>query len=172
MKVVVGSDHAGFALKEHLKKMLAQWGHEVEDVGTHSTESTDYPDWGAAVGHRTVENKTLGVAVCGSGIGISIAANKVAGVRAALVSDSTAARLAREHNDANVLCLGERLVGPAVAEAEDRAWSGAATRGRRAARTRRSKRFVAPASRRAARPRTSRSSRAITTGAPGRARRR
>ena len=116
MKVVVGSDHAGFALKEHLKKVLTDWGHQVEDVGTHTTESTDYPDWGAEVGRRTVAEHTLGVAVCGSGIGISIAANKIAGVRAALVSDSTAARLSREHNDANVLCLGERLVGPAVAE--------------------------------------------------------
>ena len=116
MKIVVGSDHAGFQLKEHLKKVLADWGHQVEDVGTHSTESTDYPDWGAAVGRRAVAEHTLGVAVCGSGIGISIAANKVPGVRAALVGDATAARLARQHNDANVLCLGERLTGPAVAE--------------------------------------------------------
>jgi ribose 5-phosphate isomerase B len=116
MKVVVGSDHAGFQLKEHLKKVLVHWGHEVEDVGTHSTESTDYPEWGAAVGRRVVEEQALGLAVCGSGIGISIAANKVPGVRAALVSEATSARLSREHNDANVLCLGERLIGPAVAE--------------------------------------------------------
>jgi ribose 5-phosphate isomerase B len=116
MKVVVGSDHAGFQLKEHLKKVLVGWGHEVEDVGTHSTESADYPDFGAAVGRKVVELQARGVAVCGSGIGISIAANKVPGVRAALVSESTSARLAREHNDANVLCLGERLVGAAVAE--------------------------------------------------------
>jgi len=116
MKVVVGSDHAGFALKEHLKKVLVGWGHEVEDVGTHSTESADYPDFGAAVGRKVVELGTRGLAVCGSGIGISIAANKVPGVRAALVSESTSARLSREHNDANVLCLGERLVGSAVAE--------------------------------------------------------
>jgi ribose 5-phosphate isomerase B len=116
VKVVVGSDHAGFQLKEHLKGLLQKWGHEVVDVGTHSTESTDYPDYGEAVGRQVVEQHAIGLAVCGSGIGISIAANKVPGVRAALVGDATAARLSRQHNDANVLCLGERLVGPALAE--------------------------------------------------------
>jgi ribose 5-phosphate isomerase B len=118
MKFVVGSDHAGFALKEHLKKLLGDWGHDVVDVGTHSTESTDYPEYGAAVGRKVVElgAATRGVCVCGSGIGISIAANKIAGVRAALVTEPTAARLSREHNDANVVCFGERLIGRAVAE--------------------------------------------------------
>lgn len=116
MKVIVGSDHAGLKLKEHLKGLLQKWGHEVVDVGTHSTESTDYPDFGEAVGRKVVEQQAMGLAVCGSGIGISIAANKVPGVRAALVGDATAARLSRQHNDANVLCLGERLVGPALAE--------------------------------------------------------
>jgi ribose 5-phosphate isomerase B len=116
VKVVVGSDHAGFKLKEHLKELLQKWGHEVVDVGTHSTESTDYPDFGEAVGRKVVQEHALGLAVCGSGIGISIAANKVPGVRAALVGDATAARLSRQHNDANVICLGERLVGPALAE--------------------------------------------------------
>ena len=121
MKVVLGSDHAGFALKEHLKKLVSGWGHEAVDVGTHSTESTDYPDWGAAVGRKLMElqeggEEARGVCVCGSGIGISIAANKVAGVRAALVHDSTGARLARQHNDANVLCVGQRTVGEVVAE--------------------------------------------------------
>jgi ribose 5-phosphate isomerase B len=121
MKLVVGSDHAGFRLKEQLKELARSLGHEVLDVGTHSTESTDYPDWGTAVGTKVVEMEgagegVRGLCVCGSGIGISIAANKVPGVRAALVTDATAARLARQHNDANVLCLGERLVGGAVAE--------------------------------------------------------
>jgi ribose 5-phosphate isomerase B len=116
VKVVVGSDHAGFKLKEHLKELLQKWGHEVVDVGTHSTESTDYPDHGAAVGRAVVEQHAMGLAVCGSGIGISIAANKVPGVRAALVGDATAARLSRQHNDANVICLGERLIGAALAE--------------------------------------------------------
>jgi ribose 5-phosphate isomerase B len=120
MKIVVGSDHAGYALKEHLKSLLVRWGHDVIDLGTHSSESTDYPDYGAAVGRKVVElekeGPVRGLCVCGSGIGISIAANKVAGVRAALAYDTTAARLARQHNDANIVCVGERMVGPAVAE--------------------------------------------------------
>ncbi len=121
MKVVVGSDHAGFRLKEHLKEILKKWGHDVEDVGPSSTESVDYPDFGAKVGERVValqknDSAVRGLAICGSGIGISIAANKVPGVRAALVSEPTAARLSRQHNDANVLCLGERLIGEALAE--------------------------------------------------------
>jgi ribose 5-phosphate isomerase B len=124
MKVVVGSDHAGFRLKEHLKERLTAWGHDVEDVGTHSTDSCDYPLFGTAVGQRVVElgEGGRGVAVCGSGVGISIAANKVAGVRAALVQEPTAARLSREHNDANVICFGERLIGQAVAEEALRVW--------------------------------------------------
>jgi ribose 5-phosphate isomerase B len=116
MKIVVGSDHAGFQLKNHLKELLQKWGHEVVDVGTDSTDSTDYPDWGEAVGKKVMELQAMGLCVCGSGIGISIAANKVHGVRAALVHDSTEARLARQHNDANVLCLGQRTVGEVVAE--------------------------------------------------------
>jgi ribose 5-phosphate isomerase B len=116
VKVVVGSDHAGYHLKEHLKGLLQKWGHEVVDVGTNSTESTDYPDYGEAVGRMVVAERAFGLAVCGSGIGISIAANKVPGVRAALVGDATAARLSRQHNDANVVCFGERLVGPTLAE--------------------------------------------------------
>jgi ribose 5-phosphate isomerase B len=118
MRVVIGSDHAGLPLKEHLKEALARWGHTVEDVGTHSAESTDYPDFGAAVGRRVVElgGDARGVAVCGTGIGISIAANKVRGVRAAVVSECSAARLCRQHNDANVICFGERLIGRVLAE--------------------------------------------------------
>ncbi|HEY2744314.1 MAG TPA: ribose 5-phosphate isomerase B [Polyangia bacterium] len=127
MRVVVGSDHAGYNLKQYLKDRLTAWGHEVEDVGTHSTDSCDYPTFGVAVGKRVVAvfesgGEARGVAVCGSGIGISIAANKVAGVRAALVTEPTAARLSRQHNDANVLCFGERLIGVAVAEEALRVW--------------------------------------------------
>jgi ribose 5-phosphate isomerase B len=124
MRVVIGSDHAGFRLKEHLKERLTAWGHDVEDVGTHSTESADYPSYGAAVGRRVVElgAEARGVCVCGSGIGISIAANKVEGVRAALVSEPVAARLSRQHNDANVVCFGERMIGTAVAEEALRVW--------------------------------------------------
>jgi ribose 5-phosphate isomerase B len=136
VRIVIGSDHAGFRLKEQLKERLAAWGHEVEDVGTHSTESVDYPKYGAAVGGRVVAlgPEVRGVCVCGSGIGISIAANKVPGVRAALVNEPTAARLSRQHNDANVICFGERLIGPAVAEESLRVWLETAFEGGRHAR--------------------------------------
>ena len=124
MRVVVGSDHAGYRLKEYLKDRLTAWGHSVEDVGTHSADSCDYPLFGLAVGRRVVAlgEGGRGLAVCGSGIGISIAANKVPGVRAALVQEPTAARLSRQHNDANVICFGERLIGQAVAEEALRVW--------------------------------------------------
>ena len=119
MKVVVGSDHAGYELKEHLKSLLQQWGHEVIDMGTHSAESVDYPRFGVAVGEEVVEleadGEVRGLCVCGTGIGISIAANKVLGVRAAVAYETTGARLARQHNNANILCLGARLIGPEVA---------------------------------------------------------
>ena len=127
MHVALGSDHAGYDLKALLHSTLTSWGHDVVDVGTHRTdESVDYPDYGEAVGRAVVDGRAeLGVAVCGSGIGIAIAANKVSGVRAALVHDVTSARLAREHNHANVLCLGARLVGPAVAVDALGAWLAA-----------------------------------------------
>ena len=115
-RIAAGSDHAGLRLKNELVELLTSLGHEVDDLGTHSGESVDYPDYGAAVG-RAVASKSadLGLCVCGSGIGIAMAANKVAGVRAATVHDVTSGRLAREHNDANVICIGERLTGPQVA---------------------------------------------------------
>ncbi len=116
MKLVMGSDHAGFELRMTLADHLRSAGHDVTDLGTHDTASVDYPDYGAAVGRAVADGEAeLGIAVCGSGIGIAIAANKVAGVRAATVHDVTSARLAREHNDANVVCLGERFIGPQVA---------------------------------------------------------
>jgi ribose 5-phosphate isomerase B len=111
-RIVVGSDHAGFRAKETIKKYLEGAGYRVEDVGTNSEESVDYPDYGKAVGERVASGQnTLGIAVCGTGIGISIAANKVDGIRAALAHDSLTARRAREHNDANVLALGGKVVG-------------------------------------------------------------
>jgi ribose 5-phosphate isomerase B len=124
MRVVVGSDHAGYKLKQHLKDRLVAWGHDVEDVGTLTDERCDYPRFGEAVGRRVVElgGEARGVCVCGSGIGISMAANKVPGVRAALVNEPTAAKLSREHNDANVVCFGERLTGVAIAEEALRVW--------------------------------------------------
>jgi ribose 5-phosphate isomerase B len=118
MRVAFGSDHAGFALKELLKAEVAQLGHEVSDLGTSNGEaSVDYPDFGAAVGRAVAAGHVdLGVCTCGTGIGISMAANKVAGVRAAVVHDVTTATLARRHNHANVVCLGSRVTGPEVAK--------------------------------------------------------
>ena len=110
-RIAIGSDHAGFFVKEAIRKYLISTGYTVDDQGTSSEESVDYPDYGKAVGERVVSKKSdLGIAVCGSGIGISIAANKVPGIRAALAHDVNTARLAREHNDANVLALGGRVV--------------------------------------------------------------
>ena len=117
MKISVGADHAGFALKEHLRRSLAKAGHEVFDLGTHGTESTDYPDFAAAVG-RDVASGTAerGILVCGSGVGMSIAANKIHGVRAALGVSPEEVALTRQHNDANVLTLGARFLEGAAAD--------------------------------------------------------
>ncbi len=119
MRIAVGSDHAGYALKTTLAKHLADQGHQVVDLGTdRPDEPVDYPGYGIAVGRAVVERKAeRGICVCGTGIGIAIAANKVVGVRAAVVHDVTTASLARRHNDANVLCLGGRTTG--LAEALD-----------------------------------------------------
>lgn len=110
-RIAIGSDHAGFSIKEIIRKYLQDAGYAVSDLGTSSEASVDYPDYGKAVGEHVVSNQVdLGIAVCGTGIGISIAANKVPGIRAALAHDVNTARLAREHNDANVLALGGRIV--------------------------------------------------------------
>jgi RpiB/LacA/LacB family sugar-phosphate isomerase len=113
MRIAVGSDHAGFALKATVADHLTDAGHQVVDLGTDSPDvSVDYPEFGLAVGRAVADGSVeRGVCVCGTGIGISIAANKVVGVRAALVHDTTTASLARRHNDANVLCLGGRTTG-------------------------------------------------------------
>jgi ribose 5-phosphate isomerase B len=117
VKWYAGADHAGWKLKAALVEQLRALGDSVEDLGTNSDESVDYPSFGAAVGKAVAaEPGTLGLVVCGSGIGISIAANKVAGVRCALVHDSYTAQLARQHNDANVISMGARVIGPGVAE--------------------------------------------------------
>lgn len=132
MRIAVGSDHAGFHLKESLAQHLRDLGHDVVDCGTHSDERVDYPDFGAAVGRAVATGEAEGgLCVCGSGIGIAIAANKIAGVRAATVHDVTSARLSREHNDANVICIGERLTGPQVAVDVVDAWLGATFEGGR-----------------------------------------
>jgi ribose 5-phosphate isomerase B len=111
-RIAVGADHAGFRAKETIKKYLEGAGYQVKDVGTFSEESVDYPDFARAVGERVSSGRDdLGVLVCATGIGVSIAANKVEGIRAALAHDSLTARRAREHNDANVIALGGKVVG-------------------------------------------------------------
>src|SRR6266403_257289 len=105
-RIAIGSDHAGFSLKESIRKYLEEAGYLVDDQGTRSEDSVDYPDFGKEVGERVASKQAdLGIAVCGSGIGISIAANKIPGIRAALAHDVIIAQLAREHNDANVVEL-------------------------------------------------------------------
>ena len=116
MKIAIGSDHGGYQLKELIKKHLQDKGFDIKDFGTDSIESTDYPDFAEAVG-KAVASKEIekGILVCGTGIGISIAANKVPGVRCGSVSDCFSARATRQHNDANIIALGSRVVGPGLA---------------------------------------------------------
>ena len=118
MKIVIGSDHRGFALKERLKGMIAEAGHEVIDAGCAGTESVDYPDYAFSVGEMVARGgANRGILICASGIGMSIAANKVRGVRAALCRTVDDARMTRMHNDSNVLALSERsMTDPSLSE--------------------------------------------------------
>ena len=117
MKVVLGSDNAGYRLKEDLEEFLKEEGHDISDVGTHSEERVDYPPYCAMVGHAVVNGSAdRGVVLGGSGQGEQIAANKVDGVRAALCNDLYTARLSRQHNDANILSMGGRIVAFALAD--------------------------------------------------------
>ncbi|TVR97916.1 MAG: ribose 5-phosphate isomerase B [Rhodospirillales bacterium] len=114
--IALASDHAGFELKQALRRVLEDMGYRTLDLGTDGAGSVDYPDFAYAMAHALGDGKaSRGVLVCGSGIGISIAANRFANVRAALVHDALGARLAREHNDANVICFGGRMIGADVA---------------------------------------------------------
>ncbi|MDR0468512.1 MAG: ribose 5-phosphate isomerase B [Peptococcaceae bacterium] len=116
MKIAVGSDHGGFQLKEAIKAWLVEKGYNVEDKGTHDEQSCDYPDYGKAVALEVAEGKAdKGILVCGTGIGISISANKVRGIRAAVCGDTFSARMSRLHNDANVLAVGQRVTGVGLA---------------------------------------------------------
>jgi len=116
MRIAVGADHAGFPLKGHVIDLLTSDGHSVIDLGTTSTDPVDYPDYAKAVGEAvTSGNADAGILLCGSGVGASIAANKIRGVRAALCHDAFSAKQAREDDDANVLCLGPRVIGPSLA---------------------------------------------------------
>ena len=109
--IALGADHAGFEIKELVKELLKTLGYEFQDFGTNSTESTDYPDFAHKVAQSVSEGQTdLGILICGTGIGMSIVANKHKGVRAAVVESVAAAKLAREHNDANILAIGSRLI--------------------------------------------------------------
>lgn len=140
MKWFAGSDHAGLELKRSLIVELRGWGDEVIDLGTDGMAAVDYPEFGAAVGRATVDAATamadpaagvLGLVVCGSGIGISIAANKIDGVRCALVHDTFTAVAARQHNDANVVAMGQRVIGLGVAIAALRGFRDTAFEGGR-----------------------------------------
>ena len=116
LKLAVASDHGGFALKEKVKEHLVQRGFEVDDLGTHSEESVDYPVYGKACGEAVASGKAdLGVVVCGTGIGISIAANKVKGIRCGLCTSVEMAHLTKQHNNANILALGGRTTEPELA---------------------------------------------------------
>ena len=123
MKVALGCDHGGFSLKETLLALLNQLGHDVVDCGTMNGESVDYPDIAAAVCDRVAAGQCeRGILICGTGIGISMAANRNPAIRAALCAESFSARMSREHNDANVLCLGGRTLGSGLAEDIVKVW--------------------------------------------------
>ena len=123
MKIAIGSDHAGFELKEKIKKLLEELGHEYEDFGTDSEESVDYPDYALKVAESLAKKKCdRGILICGSGIGMCMSANKVPGVRAALCQNVEMARLSREHNDANVLTMGARLIDEVTAKEIVKVW--------------------------------------------------
>jgi ribose 5-phosphate isomerase B len=122
-KIALGADHAGFELKNWLRQYLEEEGYEVLDLGTFSTEAVDYPDFALAVGEAVADGKVdEGVLVCGSGVGASVAANKVPGVRAGLCHDTFSAHQGREDDDMNVLCMGARVIGPMLALDILKAW--------------------------------------------------
>lgn len=135
MKIAIGSDHRGYDAKERIKALLAQLGHAVADCGTESRTPCDYPDTGLAVAKEVAGGRAdRGVLFCGSGIGMSITANKVAGVRAALCHDELTAQMSRRHNDANVLCLPADLLGDALMQSLVKVWLATEFEGGRHAR--------------------------------------
>ena len=126
MRIALGADHAGYDLKQHVGSMLAESGVTVIDLGTHTTDPVDYPDFAAAVARAVNDGRAdRGIIVCGSGAGACVAANKVNGIRAAVAHDTYTAHQAVEHDDVNVLCLGSRVIGQNVAEELVRAFIGA-----------------------------------------------
>ena len=132
MKYFIGADHAGIEIKAFVKDLFEQRGHEVEDLGPYNKDRVDYPDFAAKVCKKVLENSgSMGILICGSGIGMSMAANKFDGIRAALCHNEYSARMARKHNDANVICLGERVSGHGMIEAIVKAWDKAEFEGGR-----------------------------------------
>lgn len=126
MRVAIGADHAGFPLKQLLTGYLTSQGHTVFDLGAHNTDSVDYPDYTVAVAYAVIEKRAeRGIMICGSGVGASMAANKVKGIRASIAHDTYSARQGVEHDDMNVLCLGSRVIGQALAEEVAKAFLGA-----------------------------------------------
>lgn len=116
MRIALGCDHAGFPLKARIRQLVEQLGHTIVDCGTHDTCSVDYPDYARAVGTAIIEGRAdRGILLCGSGVGVSVAANKLPGIRAAICHDTYSAGQGVEHDDMNVLCVGSRIVGEAVA---------------------------------------------------------
>jgi RpiB/LacA/LacB family sugar-phosphate isomerase len=116
MRLALGADHAGFELKEKVLSLLAELGHQALDLGTHDLQPVDYPDYAEAVGRAVIEGKAeRGIVICGSGVGASVAANKVWGIRAGLCHDTYSAHQGVEHDDMNVLVLGSRVIGPELA---------------------------------------------------------
>ena len=131
MKLAIGSDHGGFELKTLIIKYLNELGYEVEDFGCYSTDSADYPAIALPLSEAVAAGKfEKGILICGTGIGMSIAANKVRGIRCALCGDCLSARLTREHNDSNVLAMGARIIGPEMAKEIVRVWLGTAFTGK------------------------------------------
>ncbi len=123
MKIAIGSDHGGYEFKDQVKELLTSLGYQFEDVGCHSLDSVDYPDIAKSLSSSITEGDCeAGILICGTGIGMSIAVNRDQRIRAALCHDEYTARMSREHNNANVLCLGARVTGPGVADAIVRAW--------------------------------------------------
>ncbi|MDA3130684.1 ribose 5-phosphate isomerase B [Aliibacillus thermotolerans] len=125
MKLAIGSDHAGYRLKKEIMKVLDELNVEYEDVGCHDENSVDYPDYAVPVSEKVATGEVdRGILICGTGIGMSISANKIKGIRCALVHDVFSAKATRAHNDSNVLAMGERIVGPGLASEIVKAWLG------------------------------------------------
>ena len=132
MKIAIGADHGGYSLKEILIEDLKSSGYDLEDFGTYSTDSVDYPDFSQKVCNQVTQGQAdLGILICGTGIGMSIAANKHQGIRAALCGDVYSAKLTRQHNNSNVLCLGARVIGDELAKMIVHTWLDAEFEGGR-----------------------------------------